>query len=97
MHTVISVFGEHKAARRALACLVEAGFPRQHVHLVEGAPPAGYAERYEQAVRRGDSVVIVEVDDAGAAERTSRILRELGASDVDAPVGQPAAAREMFP
>lgn len=43
----------------------------------------GHAHTYEEAVRRGSSVVVVNTDDDAQAERACAILHEVGAVDVD--------------
>lgn len=43
----------------------------------------GHAHTYDEAVRRGSSVVVVEAGDSQQAERAASLLDELGAVDVD--------------
>lgn len=50
-------------------------------------PPKGYADRYVEMVRRGQSVVVIQAKDDEEKDRATTIVRELGASDIaeDAP------------
>ncbi|HMA08093.1 MAG TPA: hypothetical protein VKP68_09530 [Ramlibacter sp.] len=43
--------------------------------------PAGHAQTYTEAVRRGKSVVVVDAPDDQQADRASGLMRELGGSD----------------
>ena len=45
-------------------------------------PPAGYADRYVELVRRGHSVVVIQSADDEESDRATTIVRELGASDI---------------
>jgi uncharacterized protein (TIGR02271 family) len=44
---------------------------------------AGHASTYDEAVRRGSAVVVVDAHDEPQADRASALLHELGAIDVD--------------
>jgi len=48
----------------------------------------GHAHNYEEAARRGSSVVVVKASDAARAEQACAILHEAGAVDVDERVRQ---------
>ena len=43
--------------------------------------PAGHAQTYSEAVRRGKSVVVVDAPDDQQAERAMSLMRELGANE----------------
>jgi hypothetical protein len=45
-------------------------------------PPAGYADRYVELVRRGHSVVVIQSADDEESDRATTIVRELGASHI---------------
>lgn len=45
--------------------------------------PSHYADTYSEAVRRGSSVVVVDVDGDEPAEHAATMLHELGAIDID--------------
>jgi stress response protein YsnF len=47
------------------------------------SPHAGHAHTYDEAVRRGSTVVVVDAQDEALADRASGILHEGGAIDVD--------------
>lgn len=43
--------------------------------------PAGHAQTYSEALRRGNSVVVVDAPDDLQAERAMSLMRELGATE----------------
>jgi hypothetical protein len=43
--------------------------------------PAGHAQTYTEAVRRGSSVVVVDAPDDQQADRAMSLMRELGANE----------------
>ena len=45
--------------------------------------PAGHADTYTEAVRRGKSVVVVDAPDDQQADRASSLMRELGGGDLN--------------
>ena len=45
--------------------------------------PAGHADTYTEAVRRGKSVVVVDAPDDQQAGRASSLMRELGGGDLN--------------
>ncbi|HXD42454.1 MAG TPA: hypothetical protein VN649_17950 [Ramlibacter sp.] len=51
--------------------------------LFEQHPASDNPDRYSQAVRRGHSVVVVDVRDEEEADRAYTLLHELGAIDID--------------
>jgi hypothetical protein len=137
MQTLLSAFDDRTRARRAMETLVESGFSREDLHLMEtpgrerpAADPNDrvvgdlamdsaereiavdrgalesvghffvslfgldhgdeHAKRYENVVRDGRSVVIVDARDDHEAETAAAILHEAGAVEVDDHVDAPS-------
>ncbi|HEV8379315.1 MAG TPA: hypothetical protein VGP99_10730 [Tepidisphaeraceae bacterium] len=98
MPTVLGIFDSRKHAENAVLGLVEAGFERFDVRLVDdvaGLIEQGVAEEearcYAEGIERGGIVVAVRCFPEGV-ERAAEVMRKLGAVDVSA---RPAAHKHM--
>lgn len=105
MHTVIGAIDDPATAQRAVDQLLQAGFPRNSVHLEHagsaqaerrlheadrgffgrlfGEHDRASAELYDEAVRRGSQVVVVDAPGDAEADQAARLLHALGAYDVE--------------
>ncbi|HEV8290861.1 MAG TPA: hypothetical protein VGP94_03025 [Tepidisphaeraceae bacterium] len=98
MPTVLGIFNNRKHAEDVVLSLVEAGFERFDVSIVDDVPglieqgvPEEEARCYAEGIGRGGIVVAVRCFPEGI-ERAAEVMRKLGAVDVSAP---PAAHKHM--
>src|SRR2546421_3980080 len=103
MQTVLGIFKSRKPAEEAVLGLVEAGFERYDVRVVDdvsGLIEQGLmedeAECYAEGLRRGGLVVALRCFPEGIG-RGSEVMKKLGAVDVSARPAPHKAAEKIRP